>query len=84
MNKSFEAESEYLYQKKIGELQAELKLQDQANDILDRMVKELQAEVKKYREALKRECCCPGERDYNGKEILCEPCEALKSGTVGE
>lgn len=26
---------------------------------------------------LKFECCCPGHMDYNGKEILCDPCETL-------
>lgn len=27
--------------------------------------------------ALNRECCCPGENDYAGKEILCDPCNAI-------
>lgn len=30
-------------------------------------------------DALKRECCCPGELNYDGKSILCDPCETLNA-----
>ena len=42
----------------------------------------LRAENETLRTALKRECCCPGERsDTTGKEILCDACETLASLT---
>ena len=33
--------------------------------------------MKVMRDALKAECHCTGERDYDGKEVLCDPCDAL-------
>ena len=27
--------------------------------------------------ALRVSCCCPGENDYDGKEIKCDACETL-------
>ncbi len=36
-------------------------------------------------EVLKRECSCPGERNWTtGKPILCDPCEAIAAFEQGE
>lgn len=42
-------------------------------------IKDLQSTVDRYKEALKCECYCMGEKDYGGKEIICGACEALNA-----
>jgi hypothetical protein len=41
-------------------------------------VMKLIAYAEALREGLKAECCCPGVTDYQGKEILCDPCNIIE------
>jgi hypothetical protein len=41
-------------------------------------VTKLREENRVMRKALKESCFCPGELNYDGKEILCDACEALE------
>lgn len=35
-------------------------------------------EIERLKKTLKEACCCSGHQDYDGSDILCDGCEALK------
>ena len=46
--------------------------------VCEKQIDALTAENARLRQALKRECCCTGEKNYDGKLILCDACEFLE------